>query len=396
MPPSIKGLLRHFRLNETIRESENFKSHLDVTAQSLLIDEGIEVALERLACIPVKVPNLLIEEFGKLSLHERQDLLQKLSSRWASPVCKLHLIDLALNYTSDNDGNFIIRLIQQTLDELYSKDGEISFQMFKTLLNWVNDGFSHWAEFNNLSSIIRLAVIWSHTSKLHNLLYQTGVKIDEFTQLIVELRNQRQMSAEVFDREPTFWNDVLHPRRLNRMDLVVHGLAVITSDKDSNLLREIGLIDKVKNLAVVVDEQQSSFPNPELWHDPSLAKNSLVSFLGGDRKQYLSSLLEDEIGHCISSEDLQSTVEMAIDTLTINPLSHPHWLLILRIVNDLPIYNELVNQFKSLILSTDFVDLFNKSVSAFLMALEVTSKQVKYIIFQIKQFIRNWKVSLLK
>ncbi|MEA5512260.1 hypothetical protein VB715_21035 [Crocosphaera sp. UHCC 0190] len=381
LPLSIEGILRHFRLDKNILDSDSFKNHWNLIAESLLSDEGFEIALDRLAGLPVKLPSLIIEELGRLAVDERQELFKNLSLRWSSPVCKLHLIDLALNFF--DDGTFVTELVQKTLNQLYSEDEKINFLFFETLLKWINDEFSHSSEFKQLSSISKLAIIWFHTSKLHNVLLQnidtSGINhfLDEFQ----KLRGLRQISSSIFDYDPTYQNDVLHPSRINQMILIVYGLATIILEKEKSIefLVNGGLIGKIKTFATIHNEQQEDIIHPHFLLDLTLAENQLNSFVRANKSYPISFFFRDRIASQVSSENLKSTVKEAIDNLSKDSLSDFHWKLMFIMVNSLPIYDDLVDELKALILKIDFIWLFNSNNKICLNALYFASGQIKYI-----------------
>ncbi|MFN5863812.1 MAG: hypothetical protein ACK451_17925, partial [Pseudanabaena sp.] len=200
-------------------------------------------------------------------------LLHRLTSRLTSPVCKLHLISLALLFPNST------KLAQNLLDELYSDVGNLQFKFFRAVLDLLSREFSYWHEMRAWSVSTRLVMIWAHTNKLYNLLYNPEVILEEFIQRLEKHSHQRQVSADILDRDPEFWNNVLHPRHLNRMNLIVHGLATILKDRDLAILQAAKIPEKVIDFAVKnLDEKQ--FLNPELFHDITLAQDSLESFLG--------------------------------------------------------------------------------------------------------------------
>lgn len=367
IPPSGAGLIRHFHLEQYAAESLSFQEKLSRAAESLLATEGLEICLERLACLPVKLPVQVREAFSKLPARERQAVLERLASRLASPVCKLHLIDLMLLSPGTTD------LIQRLLNELYGEAGELQFRLFRAILNLLGSEFSYWSETREWVPSIRLAMIWAHASKLHNLLYNPTVNLEEFTQGLEKHTKLRAISADILDRNPEFWNDVLHPRRLSRIDLVVHGLTAILADCDPEILKAVRITDKIAAFAVrTIEEQQ--FLAPELFRDGSaLAQDNLGSLFCGDRSEYLASLLGTELGHQVAPDRLKAMVESAVGALINEPFSKDKWLLIITIIGDLPIYSELVEKLSSLVNNLDIVELYRVEPSTALFALMVSS-----------------------
>ncbi|MUL39429.1 hypothetical protein [Gloeocapsopsis dulcis] len=360
IPPSGAGLLRHFHLGRYLAENINFHEKLNHAAESMLKTEELENCIERFSCLPVKLPVSVTEAFRQLLDSEKEALLQKLIAQLASPICKLHLINLALLHPNSTI------FAQNLIDEFYSEAGNLQFRLFKAVLSLLSSEFSYWHETREWSTSIRLAMIWAHTSKLHNLLYDPGVMLEDFVQNLEECSQRRPISADILNRDPEFWNSVLHPHRLNRRNLVVYGLAAILRDHDPVTLQAAGIPERVINFAATnVGEQK------ELLHDLTLAQDNLESLLGGNRSDYLMTLVGKDLGQQVSSKHLKSFVEDAIDTLINEPFSRVKWQLIVAVIGDLPIYNDLVEKLDNLIRSINFVEFYYSQASTALFALMV-------------------------
>ncbi len=185
----------------------------------------------------------------------------------------------------------------------------------------------------------------------------------------------RSISADLLDRNPEFWNDVLHPQRLNRMKLLVHGLASVLSGCKPEILKALEIPEKISALAVrTIEEQQ--FLDSQLWRDESsLAQDNLDSLFGGEISKYLASLLGAELGQQITSKQLKAVVENAINSLINEPSAKEKWLLIITVIGDLPIYRDLREKFSNLLNNLDIVELYRTEPSTSLFALMVASDQ---------------------
>jgi hypothetical protein len=352
IPPSSIGLLRHFYLDQCVTEDISFHEKLNRAAELMLTTEKLEICIEKLSCFPVELPVRIKESFKQLSDSEKSTLLQGLIARLTSPVCKLHLIGLALIHSSS------VNIAQELVDELYSENGKLQFQLFKAILNLITSEFSYWHETLEWPVSIRLAMIWAHTSRLYNLLYNPEISLVELVHRLEECGQQITTSADVLNRNPEFWNDVLHPHNLNRMDLVVHGLSAILKDLDPNMLQSSGISDRVSAFAVR-PLRNLQILDLDLLHDLTLAQDILGSLLGGNRSEYLTTLLGTNLGQQVSSDFLKETVESSINTLISDQISMKDWQSIIHFINDLPIYSDLVEKLNSLIQCTNFIELYN-------------------------------------
>ncbi len=106
LPPSIEGLLRHFRWEVGRSESGSVSEKLSQSAETLLKEEGLVETLKRFACLPIRMPDLIVAELARLPRKEKIDLLRHCAARWASPISSLNLIDLILR-VGDGDEDLL-------------------------------------------------------------------------------------------------------------------------------------------------------------------------------------------------------------------------------------------------------------------------------------------------
>ncbi|WP_138505503.1 hypothetical protein [Nostoc sp. PA-18-2419] len=376
IPPSTDGLLRYFRLDNLITDNRNFLIQLSSATESLLNSNGLKETLNRLCCLPVKLPHILIDSLGNISAEQRQSLLENLTEHWTSPISKLHLIDLALHFS--DDGSRITDLAKRILDELCSEEGEVHFYIFQTILHLVNNEFSHWNETKKWTVPTRLAMLWAHTSKLYNILVlnKEVESLKTFAQKLEKYCWSRQLNADTLNHDLEFWNDILHPNRLTREEFVVNGLAAITVDKPVELLECLGMLDKAVTFAVRVKEEQL-VPDLRLLRDPMLANDCLGSLLRSDRQQ--SRLLGTELRQYLASSHLKTITENAIATLEENQLSKESWLWLIIVVDTLPIYDDLREKIKHIIETLDVSSLLATDIDLVFLAFKVASSQIIYM-----------------
>ena len=180
LPPSAMGFLRHFRLDSFLDDAD-FQDRLQQAAKTLIEEEGLELAMSRLGCLPVKLPAVFVEACDRLTSSERQEFFDKLARRWASPVCKLHLIDLALRYARRR--SVLSRCGTFNIGDLSDEtNGASHYRLFAAVLNFVNDEFGYWAETASWPVSVKLAMIWAHASRLHNIFMAVHILPDQLAQ----------------------------------------------------------------------------------------------------------------------------------------------------------------------------------------------------------------------
>jgi hypothetical protein len=255
------------------------------------------------------------------------------------------------------------------VDELL--DNDIQFALFRSILLWVHDEFSYSAEVREWPTSIKLVMFWAHANMLHNLFISVGATPAELTKIFES--QHYGISSEILDRESLFWNDILHPFRINKIVLLM-AIAKILQDKDAVILHELRIVEKIKDyISRKIGEDQL----PEILRNPdtSLFEDSTGSLFSGNRATILS-FGDSEMSSLYSSENLKSIVQSSIKSLLSNQQQPDEWLKIYAIVNDLPIYEDLGEAFSSLLKKLDISSLKDKSPLSAIMALRVATKQV--------------------
>lgn len=371
---SLESILHHYRIDSLLKTTDDFTVVFMKAAQTLVEEEGLELAIERLVCLPIKLPESIKNRFKELSNVTKEEMLGNFALRWAAPICKLHLIDLAMNCIDDK--SFLANFSNKIIGELFNdKEGNDQYRLFKAILMWLNREFSFEAETNEWPTSCRLIVLWSHANRLHNCFTNTGAIPGKLSE-IFETRDY-QINSEILGRNVALWNDVLHPRRINRTGTLLLGLGNVLSDMDSQILADTINIGVVREFA----RKSYSEVNPmevDAFLDPTLANNCLGSWLGRDYNSSLSFLGNETVEQLIYGK-LHAIVQEAVVEAKKDPKVLVNWFFIYAIVNDLPIYKELTPKLKSLLTKVDFEDLAVTAPETALWAFRVATKQVVHL-----------------
>jgi hypothetical protein len=368
VPASGEGLLRHFRLTVPVMEAVSFKDTLFQDASRLIQEEGWEAGLERLITLPVKLPSNISEDLKRLTEDELHFLLRRLAEKSGSPVSKAHLIDLALRCS---DRLLITDIVGPLLNDLFDDSGEISFDLFTAFITVVNEEFGYWAEASEWSVETRLILVWAHASRLHNLFDR--LHTDPGGVLKWLRANDRLPTTEILARDLNYWYDVLHPRRVNRAVFLTHGLASMLCDKNYQELEAQGIIDRIGHAAFTDWDKgaDAHLPKYHLLRDPTLARNSVDSFLGGDRSISLSPIIGTEKAEMLSSANLKKLVKEALDELLKDPSQVQLWVLLVAVIESNLIYSDLRQSYQLLLQSVDLASFYNKEPLAARLALQL-------------------------
>lgn len=371
IPTSAKGFLRHFRLPIEVKDSIDFPLVWQNAATTLLEEEGIETALDRLSNMPIKIPDVIVEGLIQLPSDERTTLLERAAARWASPVGKLHLTDLAIRVSSD--GEDVPQLALTAIDALYDETNLTQHQFFGALLDFVSEEFEYWREASDWPVPVRLALIWAHASRLHNLFVNVNGDINKLSRIFQSF-NRRRSAADVLDRQPAFWNDVLHRRRFSRELFLTHGVASVLGTHNRRFIEALELDRHINETSFSEDLRASLIP---LLCDPQLSTNLTGSFMGGDRAEALAPVIGEEPAEALSSKSFEELVRKAVQNLQSNSNARD-WGTIDLITQDLPVYPEVSAQLKVLVENANFGEMYTTDYVAAFYALRVATRQTLY------------------
>jgi hypothetical protein len=224
-----------------------------------------------------------------------------------------------------------------------------------------------------MPSAARLFCLWSHSSHLQNIFGKAGADTEV---LLENLESKRKPVAQnVFDFDRVYQRDVLTPSRVRREYLTCHALGFILEGHKDDLIDVLEIRNEAK------DRVEGFFEGKDasvlsLLNDSQLYSDSLVSVLGGDRARSLACLIGPEAAENFSSTFLHQAAQNSISQLNNDIKYHPGWTNLVAIVGNMPIYDDLIDNFMSILLSIDFVSLYEDNSLTFAIALPMICEQV--------------------
>jgi hypothetical protein len=370
MPKSIEGMLRHYRLSTRSGIVSSLAEDLVKSAEILMQEEGLEEALERLLCIPVRIPDLIVNELARQPEGDQLRLLRRSYTRCSSPISCLHLIDLSLRVgEAKKEFVEIARAALTWLSE--ADDGRKRFEYFQQTLQMTSSWLARWKEASSLSLATRLVLVWAHATKIHNIYGRIGTMI-AFKSL------KEWAEIEKLFSEDEYLNDVLHPRHVHYVTFLTQGLCAVFADRSKEVAEEIQVAQLISKIAFE-NTDHGLLPNIHLFLDTTLALNQADSFFGHDRTDAIRSVLGKEVVRLLSSEALREWARSAIAKLTNDPSDWAEWVKLLWVINDLPIYAELASSFRELIQKLDLIALARKNTKTCAIAIRVIATQIDHL-----------------
>jgi hypothetical protein len=369
-PPSIEGLLRYLRLEPDVGAENGFSKALDTAARSLIREEGLTLAMNRLTGLPIPLPNALIEAFESLSVEDRYDQIKRLVRTVGSPISRIHLLHLLLHF-SDERVEFR-RLARRIVKVFLSDESVKEFNAFLAILQWVNNEFYQISDTQGLPVHIKLAIVWTHAHCLFSTFAYFGIPADCLQEKFAQAN--LGLSREIFDRDSKYWFDVGHPRRAYISPILICALDYALGKSKTEIVDE-AVCARLESLAFYDTGKGISIPAPGLLRNWTKASNSLSSFLGGDLGRKALGLLTDENAKGIQQESLQALAEEALEKIGEDEGYVLGWIWLYAVFGDLPSPDNLSARLASLIRQTDFVGLFRKSIEAGCLGMLMASLQ---------------------
>jgi hypothetical protein len=219
IPPSVEGLLRHLRVRTDILH-QDFRSALVQSADSVIQEEGLQSAIERLVGLPRALPDPIFLQFAGMPDENVRQLIKSLLKAPESPTFQLHVVALLLR--SKSKTHFYRRLARRVIKKLFTKEAEY-FNAFSAMLKWVDAEFGHWNQLERLPTAIRIALVWFHTHKLFSIFTSEGVNLQWIDQTFSSM--PQRVAHEIFERTPDYWFDIAHPRKIDRVTFSLSGLS---------------------------------------------------------------------------------------------------------------------------------------------------------------------------
>lgn len=373
LPPSVEGLLRHFRLSPDVKSGEAFQEALNVAARALIDEENLILTIDRLVSLPVPLPAPLVNAFIASSLAEQRQIIKRLIRIAGSPLSRIHLVHLLLD--SGSKVPAFQRLAWRIVKNLFTPEGIEAVEAFFAILKWVNGEFGNWPDVRHWPAHVRLTIVWAHAHRLFSIFISAGAPISWLQNTFSQA--SQHIHFEAFEWDADYWLDIAHPRNVNRDAFLLAGLFYALGE-ETNTFTEKGLKDLVVSHAFMNVESVRA-PNFKLLRDTSQAPNPLNSFLGGNLGEKLSPLLGTEDAAIFTHASLQNLIEQTIDNIAEESNVMLHWAWLLALVGDMPPSRGVVDRLRSTLHQTNFETLLQKDAELGLLVIQVASLQVKHL-----------------
>lgn len=330
LPPSAEALRRHFRFHAD--DARPLSDRLADSVVTLIADEGLDQAFERLSGLPVPLPPALLAVLQGLGPEEAAAALQRWKSLSLSPVAHCHLLRAAAHVRATCGISIDTVAILDELVAAVQQDGTVD--AFLVLLQesamWLRE-LPGWEAYPPAE---RLALTWAHASRIFHIYRSVGAK----SAWITETFKGEHQGGELSFRAPCWaWlDDVAAPEVLGRGQFVLRGLWYALGSDAAEQLGPARL-DALRTLGVqrVSDRDR---PVLEFLRDPALAGDLLGSFLAHAPDAMLLALIGPDAAEWYSSAHLETFLSNAVDRCVTSEAVPKDWLGIELVAGDRRVY----------------------------------------------------------
>ena len=366
LPTSGEAMLTYLRLDR-IRGADLVGESLDDLVTELAGAGQLYEAIVRASGLPVPLPRSLMRVVGGLSPEKRLGLVRRLVRTAGSPLSKLHLIRLLLDFQSDRPS--YVRLARHIMSDLVLNPEQI--WAFCATLRWTYNALAQWPEARAWSPGRKLSVTWSHTDQLCRMFSSLGVPASWMQEQLGSMADGRLV--ELFAREPALVFDVAHPRFVTPELMLLTGL--------SHALHECpDVFDQGFRKATLSHLLASSGTRTStaILADVIHLHNSLNSFLGMDRHTALTAFAADG-AEVFSSGVKQAIASEAVEDLAKTPQDVQTWQVIHLLTADLPVDQDLNDILCRALEQIDFVALTAENSATGVYAMYVSSGRAEHL-----------------
>jgi hypothetical protein len=216
--PRVQVLLSHLRIESASASLPDWER----AAQALIAEYGIGTAVERLAAVPIPLPESLIAALSELSPESRCTLLRRVFRRPCSPVAGVNMLRLLarLGETESRYIRWAVRMLRHMGTENWQSQARLLCEVVGAVLptRHPREAGSNTPAGSDFAG--ELFSAWYHA---HNFV-STAAAVGGDAEALFERVKRHSERADSPFVAPDAWRDVAHPRSISYERLLVAGL----------------------------------------------------------------------------------------------------------------------------------------------------------------------------
>lgn len=369
LPPSRQSLRQFFGVDSNNNTAISTEELINQSAKDLKNRLGLFTAVSRVAAFPIGISTFLVDEIKKLSTEERDIIFSKLSTTLVTPICRLHLIKVAMQFGHEDQ-------ITKSVQSFFTEDVNTEISAFLLLLGWVSDAFDRLPGDECFSLEEKLLLSWGHTNELFSIFKQVSIPFDWLIDVIKEKKSQLPFRY-IFSSPPLEWTDVVYAGKLDALPFKILGLNYAIGGSNTLGKKEQEVLLK----EVFPWKENIALPAIDLLEQRESFTNVLLSFLGKDIPDSLLSLTssEGERISTITSSSLGNLASQAIDWLSSPDSSIAGFQFLFGIYHTQALPEALLSKFEKNISAFKFVELINQNPMVAILGFYFSTCQAKQL-----------------
>jgi hypothetical protein len=381
MPKDPVVLLNHLRVEDGREPIRPWSAR----AEELVRDVGVVATVSRLGGIPVDLTDTYVSALRSMPAGERRRSMRAIRRMLlGSPVGIVHLARLwhVLDPSSRQ-----ARTIRQRLAKLFIKEDSRSyFEAWLAVLRWTDEqfGFQHAAR--QLTTDLRLALVWTHADRVYRILLARGLDPEWIREAFSD--TEHPIAHDFVFPDPRYANDLAAPRHVAIESFSLAALAAIGTSEDV-----------ASEMAAEVSNVFERLPDNQRWRvvramlaDEEGATNVLGSWLAPQRKwlPLVPASFHDELTH----EAVTATIRSACEGILAKDNEKKHWSSLRAAIGPHPPSPETLAAVDALMAQVEVADYLGRDVLLAAVAVNLMSSLSRYFRQDTREHLQRQLVAL--
>lgn len=382
MPVPTQRLIHHLRLRES--KSRKVSLKIEKAANSLLLENGPEIAFRYFASFPIHMPKQIVEAFRALKPKALNLSIKKLFNFCHTPLRLFHYISLLRTLKKYprrlKEFNGAIKRLHDNALELCEASSAV--------LYYFEDTFSIDKDWLGLAAEEKALVIWYHSEQISNLLISYGMPLKDFPSAFQKTTGSS--SHYFLLRDKNYRICPYSPSNINSKMLFYYGLNFALGKKCRSLLSPSEKTSFLKYFQV--KEGNNLYADPFILRENSEWQSPVKSFFSEDGYDFGVAIGGEEFSKHLNKKQINDSVKELEVKIRANPNELAHWLQLCIYYNSAQLPDSVRSIFK-MAPKIDFYALYKEKTL-------FTDGTLKFVTSSINLFgdyrlIEKYKTSLL-
>jgi len=347
-----------------------FKEQLNNAAATLVKENGHKVAFDRLAGIPIELPETFLNTLDDLQSEERREFFKELNFHYQSPVYRIQTLALLSRYTGDKIVDELFNEIWETLHDADKWDNKVS--AYQALLSFLDQALDQHEDFEQWSSDARYTILWAHASNVLNSLIRNRMALDSGAKFFAQLSSRLDRKS-FFSIKSADELDTLSPELFGQWDFITQLLPALMVAYSNQWPPQVS---EFYRSALFPEEGERKSASLALAFNPAGIPNAINSPLGLDRSLVLAPFLATEEQELLSSQKISERTVKLINALVASPEAERDWVQLSMHVRNGVLSSDTQSELLNLSNSLNLTVLARLSPQALLVALSMMPKLI--------------------